>query len=190
MPYLIDGYNLLHALGALKNRAGPGGLEQSRLRLLGLLRGAYGDAAGEVTVVFDAAGARSGAASAFDYHGIHVRFAVAEGQADDLIEELILRSAAPRQLHVVSDDRRLQQAAQRRQCLAVGCLDFLEQLDRRRHRPDRPRRSARTRPTEKTAPLAPQELQGWLDEFSHLEEDPALEEFFRPYGFEDELSDD
>ena len=43
--YLIDGYNLLHAMGVLQGRVGPLGLEKARLRLLGgsklrLVRGA------------------------------------------------------------------------------------------------------------------------------------------------------
>ena len=51
MPYLIDGYNLLHAMGVLRGKVGPQGLEKARLRLLGLLRGVYGKDAGAVTVV-------------------------------------------------------------------------------------------------------------------------------------------
>ena len=50
--YLIDGYNLLHAMGILHGRTGPTGLEKARLGLLGLLKGAYGDEASAVTVVF------------------------------------------------------------------------------------------------------------------------------------------
>ena len=55
MLYLIDGYNLLHAMGVLRGRVGPTGLEKARRRLLGLLHGSYGDESCRVTVVFDAA---------------------------------------------------------------------------------------------------------------------------------------
>src|SRR5205809_7364029 len=121
MRYLIDGYNLLYAMGVLRNRAGPTGLQKARRGLLGLLRGAYGEEAAEVTVVFDAAGAPPGAAEEEHYQGIHVRYAIHQDQADDLIEALIRHHSAPRQLTVVSDDHRIQQAARRRQCTVQGC---------------------------------------------------------------------
>ena len=35
MHYLIDGYNLLYAMGVIHGRLGPAGLEKARLRLLG-----------------------------------------------------------------------------------------------------------------------------------------------------------
>ena len=52
MHYLIDGYNLLHALGRLQTRTG---LEKARLRLLSRLHTAFGNESVHVTVVFDAA---------------------------------------------------------------------------------------------------------------------------------------
>ena len=58
--YVIDGYNLLHAMGLLGGRAGPHGLEKARGQLVGLLRGGFGGQAGAVTVVFDAANAHAG----------------------------------------------------------------------------------------------------------------------------------
>jgi predicted RNA-binding protein with PIN domain len=180
MPYLIDGYNLLYAMGVLRGRVGPRGLQKARLRLLGLLGGTYGGEAGEVTVVFDAAGAQAGAAEEEDYQGIHVHFAVRQEQADDLIEHLIQRHSTPRQLTVVSDDHRIQQAARRRQCTALGCLAYLDELDRRR-------RQNRQRPHpegEKAEALSPEETQRWLDEFADLEDDPDLKELFNPYDFE------
>ena len=46
----------------------------------------------------------------FVQHGIHVRFAVDEGEADALLEDLIRRAATPRKLILVSDDHRIQRA--------------------------------------------------------------------------------
>src|SRR5262245_23853529 len=102
MRYLIDGYNLLHAMGVLHGRGGQTGLEQARRRLLGLLRGALGDAAETVTVVFDAADGPPGAAAEVKVQGIEVRFSARRELADDLIERLIQHDAAPRQLMVIS----------------------------------------------------------------------------------------
>src|SRR5262245_59949070 len=98
MLYLIDGYNLLHAMGVLRGRVGPQGLEKARGRLLCLLHGALGDESNHLTVVFDAAKAPAGAQEDQNYHGIQVRFAVSEFEADDLIEKLIRRASAPKQL--------------------------------------------------------------------------------------------
>jgi predicted RNA-binding protein with PIN domain len=176
MAYLIDGYNLLHAMGALRGRVGPQGLEKARLRLLGLLQGVFAAQAAEITVVFDAEHAPPGAVEAFDHEGIHVRFAIHQHQADDLIEELIQHASAPRQLRVVSDDHRLQQAAHRRHCTAVGCLDFLDELKKQRGRS----RLAAKEP-EKSETLSPAETEHWLHEFAELADDPALKEPFYPY---------
>src|SRR5690242_3414586 len=109
MRYLIDGYNLLHAIGLLHGKAGPNGLEKARLALLSRLCGDHADDAIAVTVVFDASGAPPGAAAEDSYRGIHIYYAL-DSSADDLIETLIQRDATPRQLTIVSDDHRLQQA--------------------------------------------------------------------------------
>ena len=129
MRYLIDGYNLLHAMGVLAGRVGPHGLEKARLALLGRLLALHADDPGRVTVVFDAARARAGAEREQEYNGLHILYALRE-EADDVIEAIIRRESTPRQLTVVSDDRRLKEAARRRQCPALGCLDYLEQVGR------------------------------------------------------------
>src|SRR5262249_38597892 len=132
MLYLIDGYNLLYAMGVVRKRMGPDGLEKARRNLLGVLRGSFGDESPNVPVALDAARPRRGAPAEMDYRGIHVRFAVGVAAADDLIEALIRRASAPRHLTVVSDDHRIQQAARRRRCAVSGCGDFLQALERRR----------------------------------------------------------
>jgi predicted RNA-binding protein with PIN domain len=170
MRYLIDGYNLLHAMGLLTGKVGPNGLEKARLSLLGRLRGAYGDSASCVTVVFDARGAPAGAAHEDDYQGIHV-FYTLDREADDLIEELIRRDSAPRQLTVVSDDNRIRQAAARRQCRSLRCLDFVEETGR-------PRRAARPAGPGKPAEVSAEEAQRWLAEFAGLDDDPQLRDAF------------
>jgi predicted RNA-binding protein with PIN domain len=181
MTVLIDGYNLLYAMGVLHGRAGPHGLEKARRRLLGLLRGAYGERAGDVTVVFDAAGAVRGAEEQLDYQGIHVHFAVHQQEADDLIELLIGRDSAPKRLTVVSDDHRIKQAARRRHCTALGCGEYLETLYRRRRRHDQPGEE-----TEKAQAVSQEEMRHWLDEFAGLEDDPAVKDLFDPFDFGEE----
>lgn len=183
MLFLIDGYNLLHALGVLPQRTAARGLEAARGRLLGLLRGSYGDDAWQVTVVFDAARAPPGAEAEQTYHGIQVRFAVGEHQADDLIEKLIRKASAPKQLTVVSDDHRIQQAARRRRCTVVGCAAYLQQLERQR-RQVRPKPKPETPAKPETASSA--DTQFWLKEFGDLDDDPDFKEAFNPFDFEED----
>jgi predicted RNA-binding protein with PIN domain len=182
MHYLIDGYNLLHAMGVLHGRLGPTGLEKARLRLLGLLRAAYPPAeAPQVTVVFDAAGAMAGATEVQDYHGIRVHFAVRQPQADDLIEILIGSDSAPKQLRVVSDDHRIQQAARRRRCVVVGCEEYLRWLQRHFRRPDPKPPPEAAKPERVSAA----ETQQWLKEFADLENDPDWKALAEMYDFDE-----
>lgn len=181
MPYLIDGYNLLYAMGAIPKRAGPHGLEKARLRLLGLLHSVYGDDAAHVTVVFDAAHAPPGAVGEEEYHGVHVRFAVGHEDADELIESVIRHDSAPKQLTVVSDDHRIQQAARRRHCVVLGCLDYLDGLQRRRHQPSTPQPK-----DEKRTASSAEEVQEWLKAFAADGDHPAANELEYPYNLEHE----
>jgi predicted RNA-binding protein with PIN domain len=181
--YLIDGYNLLYAMGVLlPGRTGPTGLDKARLRLLGLLHGAHGDESHQVTVVFDAARAPPGAPAEHDYHGLHVRFAVAEKEADALIEALIQTAAVPKHLTVVSDDHRIQQAARRRHCVVQGCQEYLDWLDRRRRAPQP---QAPETPDKQPMPSR-QDKDHWLAVFGNLDGDPDMKDVFDPFGFRDE----
>jgi predicted RNA-binding protein with PIN domain len=168
MRYLIDGYNLLHAMGLLLGKVGPHGLEKARLALLGRLHGRYGADAGRVTVVFDASRAPPGAAAEMDYNGVQVRFALRE-EADDVIEELIRTDSSPRRLTVVSDDHRLQNAARRRHCPVLGCLDFLDELSR-----PRPAAAGRPKAPAKPEAVSRADLRRWMDAFGDLDDDPRL----------------
>jgi predicted RNA-binding protein with PIN domain len=161
MRFLIDGYNLLHAIWPsegrhLRARAWP----RFRQRLLQRLHGQDAADRGAVTVVFDASRSPPGAAAEQDGKGILVRFAVGYPSADDLVEELIRSDPAPAQLTVVSDDRRLKEAARRRGCVVSGCLDYFESLGH----------VSRPQPTVEESPpkperVAPDEVDHWLKEF-------------------------
>jgi predicted RNA-binding protein with PIN domain len=174
MRYLLDGYNLLHAMGLLAGKVGPHGLEKARLALLGRLLGDHGSAAAGVRVVFDASRAPPDAVPEEHYQGIHIFYAL-DGEADDVIETLIHHDATPRTLTVVSDDHRIQRAARRRRCPCLGCLEYLDQMERLRQRkPDWP-----------DAPAKPQgvseaEAQHWLREFADLADDPMIREALGP----------
>jgi hypothetical protein len=179
--YLIDGYNLMYAMGILPRPMGPKGLERARLAFLGFVKGAHGAEADRVTVVFDARRAPPDVPTVAHHQGVEVRFAVREGEADELIERLIAEASAPRRLTVVSDDHRIQQAARRRRCPVLGCEEYLSRREKRRRRPaSRPEADAKPGPSR-------EETRHWCAEFADLADDPDAKELFDPYGF---LGDD
>jgi predicted RNA-binding protein with PIN domain len=168
MPFIIDGYNLLHAMGLLGGRVGPHGLAKARAGLIGLAGSVHDD---PVTIVFDARHAPAGV-NTEEVHGpVRVEFATRE-EADDRIEWVIAHDSAPKRLVVVSDDRRLRQAARRRGCPSWACDEYLEWLEKRRR--------ARAGPpaSEKPSGVGPVEADRWQSAFGELETDPAWDELF------------
>ena len=132
LPYrLIDGYNLLHAAGLARAAYGRGDLERARHALLASLAQGLDEAERErTTVVFDAHDPPPDADRSLRFRGMTVLFSADAADADTVIEELIRQHPAPRQLRVVSDDRRLQIAAKRRGCQAIETERFLSRLQR------------------------------------------------------------
>jgi predicted RNA-binding protein with PIN domain len=129
MALIIDGYNLLFAIGLPVGSGGPHGLRTARGRLLEFLtRSLAPHEIGATVVVFDSAQAVGHLPQQFHYRGIEVRFAAQHATADDLIEELIRQESVPRRLTVVSSDHRLQQAARRRRAIAVDSEAWYEAL--------------------------------------------------------------
>ena len=112
MPLLIDGYNLLNVVGIIGRGVGPGSLERARLALLNFLAESLDSKEiGKTIVVFDSREAPWGLPRSVQHRGLAVQFASKYPDADCLIEELIQKESAPRQLTVVSSDHRLQRAA-------------------------------------------------------------------------------
>ncbi len=158
--FLIDGYNLLHAIGlATPLRAGQ--LYHARQRLLDLISARFPRDA--VTVVFDSHQAPPGAPREQTYSGIHIKFA--DGEADDLIAELLIDEASPRSLFVVTSDRAVQNSARRREARVIESIDFLDDLVRPSSPPVA---SAPEKPTS-TA-----DNQHWLDAFRSIDEQPDV----------------
>jgi predicted RNA-binding protein with PIN domain len=162
MRYVIDGYNVLHAWGLLRGSVRPGQLERARLNLLDRLR----QAEGEITVVFDARRAPADADLEEDYHGIHVFYARDES-ADDRIEEILRHAPRPDDVTLVSSDRRLLEAARRRGCRRLRCLEYLEQLQQRPPAATEPVPNLPSKPES----VSPEEERQWLDAFGDAEDD-------------------
>lgn len=172
--FIIDGYNLIHALGMIHKDLRPGGLEASRRWLLTFLAGAFGSDAGCVTIVFDAKQAPTGRARQQTYQGLQIHFAPKGQSADDWIETLITNDKEPAALVVISNDMRLQNAAKQHKSQAWSDQDLLEYLEKRRA----PIKPAAESVEDRGGSLSAEQIRSWLKEFESLEDDPALKEFF------------
>jgi uncharacterized protein len=172
MRSLIDGYNLMHFLGLVRPR-GPKSLEKSRLDLQAWLRKTHAKQIGDVTVVFDGREA-TGQPPIQQDHELRIHFAIGE-TADDLILELIRREAQPRRLTVVSSDRRIREAARRRECIAWDCSEYLDWALEQGHEAPRPA------PEPEKPALTEEETERWKKEFADLDSDPELRKFNRMY---------
>ena len=179
--YLIDGYNLIHALGMIQRQMKAGGLEESRRWLLDFLADSFGDDSSRVTIVFDAKHAPRGVARHQEHRGLHVQFAPSKESADDRIETLIDEESTPAALVVISNDRRLKDAAEHRGARSwshEALLDFLEKQQAGKHAEAIPEAD------EKTQRLSPDDVKRWLKEFGGMEAAPKLREFFEHDRFE------
>jgi predicted RNA-binding protein with PIN domain len=179
MSLLIDGYNLLNAVGIIGHGTGATSLERSRLALLNFLAESLEPSEiASTTIVFDAHSPPRGLPRALEHRGLKVRFAVQYDDADSLLEELIRADTSPRRLTVVSSDHRLQRAAHRRRARAVDSDVWYDEIIHRRYAktPATAGPAARVKPN---VPLLAEEVQRWLRQFggqSAIEEVIAEEE--------------
>lgn len=126
VTFLIDGYNLMHALGLVSRTSPAPHFERARTRFLDWLAdGAKGRAA-SLRVVFDAQQAPSPSLETV-HRGVRVRFAF-KRTADDVIEELVAVEQKPHAVTVVSNDARVREAGRRAECGVATCEEFTDWL--------------------------------------------------------------
>jgi len=123
--YLIDGYNLMHALGLVRKAGGEAAWAASRLQLLDWLADRLPARPGDAfQIVFDA---QRSVGSVAESRRRGVTILVAHGgTADDVIEDLTAAEIHPKQLTVVSNDHRLRDAAFRSGCGWITCGAFTD----------------------------------------------------------------
>lgn len=157
MPVLIDGNNLLFAAREIDDpdRA-PG-----RAMLCRLLSQWAQRRNESVHVVFDGPKPAGGFAEQIASASVSVSFSGPQS-ADDVLIDLLRAHSAPRTLVVVSTDRVIRRAAQRRRAIAtesaVFWRDVRAELSRKEVAPDETRRK-------KQEGLSADEAAAWLDEF-------------------------
>ena len=111
-------------------------------------------------VIFDGAGPSD--QSGFEkIANPEVFFAGFHHDADGVIEEKLAASTAPRQLTIVSSDRRLRKAAATRKATALKSEEFWEQVRRELQR----RKPGKKEPEEKREGLTEGETDKWLEVF-------------------------
>lgn len=128
---IIDGYNLLHTLGTRRSLGGPGNLQRARESLAGRIAARMSpEQQARTTIVFDANNESRDYPASMVVQGIEVLFARDFEDADSMIEHMLKKHSAPQSLVVVSNDRRVRQAAERRRARAVDCESWFEGLMR------------------------------------------------------------
>jgi predicted RNA-binding protein with PIN domain len=161
MTYLIDGYNLMHAIGLARRDLPTGMLQRHRNRFLDWLADRVRGRADVVRVVFDALGSPAESPES-DRGPIRVRFAFGR-TADDEIEELLASEPHPERVAVVSNDARVRTTGRRRGAGALRCEEFIDLLiepapaGRRVDSPD---------PEKPEPPAGNEEMSNWLEAFS------------------------
>jgi predicted RNA-binding protein with PIN domain len=179
MRILIDGYNLMHAVNLPSTEVGPQVMRKLRRAFLNDLAAALGPVdAAQTVVVFDATNAPEHLPKESQHKGLTVIFAAEDESADDRLEALIGQHSAPKTLTVVSSDRRVRQAAQRRRAQALGADEFWTKIHARPKRPVPP-----PHPRPQQTPLTPEESAYWMETFREVVEDPATHEALRPADF-------
>ncbi len=185
MLWLIDGYNLMHAAGALDGREKRrDSFHRKRRRFLSDLADALGpERCRETTVVLDASTPPADFPLKSVHQGLNLIFALGDENADARIEDLIAAHSAPKSLTVVSSDRRIRRAAQRRRARTLSSDEFLNLRERfqtaKRHE-TRSQNPATPRSPDRDSPLSAEEAAHWMAEFGGLDAAPETREAFSP----------
>ena len=132
------------------------------------------------TVVFDAADPPANRPVQSSHKGMTLLFAVNEENADAAIERLIAQDSAPRQLAVVSSDRRVREAARRRGATMIEADTFwsgsLKHAEPKALKT--PARQALERQTQRAPAMDPEEARQF--ELQFAEADRQLADPHRP----------
>ncbi|MDY3558501.1 NYN domain-containing protein [Gemmata sp. JC673] len=126
MTFLIDGYNLMFALGLVGRKTPAPQFERARTKFLDWLASRLKGREASARVVFDAQQAPAPSLETV-HRGVRVRFAY-QRTADDVIEELVEVEPKPRTVTVVSNDARIADAARRAGCGVASCQEFTDWL--------------------------------------------------------------
>jgi hypothetical protein len=156
---LIDGYNLLRAVQNLTEQ--PFNITDVQLCLV------LGEYLYRIKkngrIVFDGTGPKDKTAFK-NIKNLEVIFSGSSHEADDIIEKLVFENTAPKNLVVVSSDRRVKAAAKKRKATAVDCVDFWTEVTKTLEK----KRRRKPEPQAKFIGISEAETEYWLREFGLL----------------------
>ena len=156
---IIDGYNLLQAVQNLSEQT----FDITDVQLCHIISRYLTVTKNRGAIIFDGIGPRD--KTGFNnLANLEVVFSGRSKEADDIIEKLVLENSAPRSLTVVSSDRRIKSAANKRKAIALGSVDFwievIKTLEKKAKR--------KTEPPAKYIGITEGETEYWLREFGLL----------------------
>ncbi len=155
MPIIIDGYNLLRWVQSID----PAYADLDEAPLCRIISQYLIRTRSRAQIIFDGLGPPDKRELA-NIANMEVYFSGPDREADDIIEDKIEESSAPKGLVVVSSDRRIRAAAQRRKATSLKVdffwLSLIDQLDKKPPTPE---------PKEKRNGISEYEANQWLDEF-------------------------
>jgi len=156
---IIDGYNLLRAVQNLSEQS----FNITDAQLCRIIDEYLGRIKKRGGIVFDGIGPRD--KTVFNnLRNLEVVFSGSNREADDIIEKLILENTAPRNLTVVSSDRRIKTAANKRKATTADCVDFwtevIKILEKKKKR--------QVEPQAKFTGITEAETEYWLREFGFI----------------------
>lgn len=156
---IIDGYNLLRSVQGLLEQSS----EISDIQLCRIINDYIYRTKKKGCVVFDGIGPRI--KDAFNnLFNLEIIFSGTTHEADDIIEKLILQSTGAKDLIVVSSDRRIKKAAEKKKATAVDCVDFwtevIKQLENKKKKA--------AEPQAKFIGISEAETEYWLKEFGFI----------------------
>jgi uncharacterized protein len=155
MPFIVDGYNLLHFIQKASEDFGA----ITDVQLCRIISEYLRQISEKGEVVFDGTGPRD--KGGFDnISNLEVFFSGLRSDADTVIEDKIKASTAPRRLTIVSSDRRLRDAARRRKATVAKSQVFWDNVQKQLSRKTRVKE-----PREKREGLTESETERWLEIF-------------------------
>ena len=157
MPFIIDGHNLLWCIQTAEEDKSI--TEVALCRILDSFFRQISPRRVIAEIIFDGPGPLN--KQEFEaINNLDVTFSGRSCDCDTIIENRILASTAPKQLTIVSTDRRLRGAAEARKANPVKSEDFWDQVKKQL---SRPRKSKE--PAGKRKGLTQSETELWLREF-------------------------
>jgi len=168
MLHLIDGYNLLYAVGYARPSATSKQFQRAREKMLEWLNEAH-PSPENILVVFDAHKASRPTIGEQISGKIRVRYSH-KMIADDLIEDMIRAAARPTLITVVSNDTRLQESGRRRGCVIWRTEDLIDWMQ-----PPTPTKVLIEEEFTKPDKVNPAEIAEYLDVFGDADDDDMLD---------------